>query len=388
MRLANQVLRIVAVSAVALVVLVLGACGSSKSAGSPDTAPAVADGAGTSGPVSSGLAAAQALVAGFTKPPTAIAQTQALAAAPPRGKTFIWLNCAFPACSDVGNGIKAAVSAAGWTYQQVNYTAANPATLTAAFRQALAMHPTVVGMSGTPPTTGWSSIIPAYRAAGVPIITSALGPIPLDPIVIANVGGVFTKFAQEVANWFIADSRGHGKALIERIDSLPVLKTYSDALVADIKAGCPACDVSTVLENSVEQIGSNGIVPATISALKRDPSLHYVLPSDLLFFDSLPSAMRAAGLSVKVAGSDPTIAALGYLKTGTYQAAATHPLAQMGWVMADAAFHYAMGTPIPAEDNGPLPSWLITPSADFPTDKVIEYPTDYQSQFKKLWHLN
>jgi ribose transport system substrate-binding protein len=333
------------------------------------------------------VAAAKAFLKDYSKPPTRISQTQALPSAPPQGKTFVWLNCSLPACTSVGSGIKAAVSAAGWKYQQINYDRANPASLVAAFKQALTTQPTAVGVTGVPPEAGWSSVLPAYKAAGVAIVVCGLGPTELNSPLIANVGGPpnFARFAKLIANWFIADSNGEGKALIQRVDALPVLKFYADTLVAEIKAGCSDCDVSTV-QNTYAQVGANAVVPATVSALKRDPSIEYLLPSALDFFDSLPSALAAANIKVKVAGG-ASARTPALIKSGDYAAASTHPLEQMGWVMVDAAFRFAMGLPIPAEDNGPLPTWLLTASGDFPTDELLEYPTDYQSQFKTLWKV-
>jgi ribose transport system substrate-binding protein len=377
--------RIVAIVALAVMAVVFAACGSSNSSGSSGTSSSGATGGDAQR--SREVAAAKAFLKDYLKPPTRINQTQALPSAPPQGKTFVWLNCELPACASVGSGIQAAASAVGWKFQQINYSQANPATLTAAFKQALTMHPTAVGVTGVPPEAGWSSVLPAYKAAGVAIVVCGLGPTQLNSPLIANVGGPpnFARFAQVIANWFIADSNGEGKALVQRVDALPILKSYADSLVADIKAGCSKCEVVT-LQNTFAQVGANAVVPATVSALKSDPSIGYLLPCALDFFDSLPSAMAAANIKVKVAGG-ATASTPAFIKRGTIQASTTHPLAQMGWVMVDAAIRFAMGLPIPAADNGPMPTWLLTASADFPTDNLPEYPTDYQSQFKALWKV-
>jgi ribose transport system substrate-binding protein len=364
----------------------LTACGSASTTASSST---TAGAAAQSGPTSAAAATAQKTLNQFEQTPVKITQTEPLPSAPPKGKTLVWLNCDIPTCTNQGAGLKAAMQAAGWNYQQINYQSANPATLTAAFQRALMMKPTVVVESGVPPEAGWSSVLPAYKAAGIPIITSYLGPTPLTAPIIANVAGpaTFQEYAKLVAAWFIADSHGTGRALIERIDSYPVLKAYSDALVADIKQGCAKCDISTVLQNSAADASSNQVVPSIVSALKRDPSLKYVLPTDLEFLDALPSAMSAAGLHVKVAGQDPDLAELGYLKSGQFAMAPSHPEVQAGWVMADVAFHYAMGLPVPADDNGPLPTRVLTSAQNFPTGQLQEYPTNYQQQFMALWHL-
>jgi ribose transport system substrate-binding protein len=370
----------------------LGACGSSGSSPSPSgstaLAAATASSTATTG-ASSDVAAAQKTVAQAEQQPTRIAQTQALPTAPPKGKTFVWLQCDIPSCTNIGDGISAAMKAAGWKYQAINYQAANPATLTAAFKQALTLHPTVVAESGVPPQAGWSSVLPAYKAAGVPIITDALGPTRLTATIIADVDGpsTFENFARIQAALFTVDSNGTGKGLVERVDSFPILKSYSDALVKYIKADCPSCQL-TSLQNSAADASANAIVPSIVSALKRNPSLNYVLPCDSEFLDALPSALTAAQLSAKILGESGDLADLGYVKSGKFGPETSDPQEEAGWTIADAAFNYAEGRPVPAADNGPLPTWLLTPSETFPTTKLLDYPTNFAGQFEKLWHLS
>jgi ribose transport system substrate-binding protein len=381
--------KIVATSALVLAAITVSACGSSSSGGTPQSS-ASSTPTASSNSTSGVVAAAQALVTKYEQPVTKITQTVALSSAPTKGKTFVWLNCDIVSCTYIGQGLKAAIQAGGWNFKAVNYQSANPATLTAAFKQALTLHPTVVGVSGVPPEAGWSSVLPQYKAAGVPIIASYLGATQTTSTILGNVAGPpsVALYAKMVAAWFTADSNGQGKALIERVDAYPILKTYSDDLVSDIKTMCPNCDISNTVQNSAAQAGSNGIVPSVISALKRDPSIKYFLPCDLEFFDSLPSALSAAGLKVKVAGQNPDVASMGFLKSGKFSAIPSKPLAQGGWAMADIAFHWAMKSPLPSADTGPLPSRLLTPSSTFSTTTLTEVPTNYPSQFEKLWHVS
>lgn len=366
-----------------VLVTVLSACSQSSGANSATAT------SGSPKAASQEVAIARAITAKFEKEPSVIAQTTPLPSAPPAGKTLVFLQCEIAGCAKVSAGLQAAMAAVKWNYKTVNYQSADPATLTSAFKQALALNPTAVVTMNIPPEAGWASEIPAYKAAKVPIISAYLASKPSDPTIIANVGGAtaLAEDAKAVANWFIADSQGHGKALIERIDAVPLIKSYSDALVQLIKQGCPACDVSTVVQNTLAQAGSGGIVPSVVSALQRDSSLHYVLPAPLEFFDSYPSAAKVAGVSAKVAGTAPSLQGMTSLKNNQFQAVSVHPQVEVGWVIADVALRYAMHLPIPAEDTGALPVRLLTPAMTFPTDRIEEYPTDYEAQFKKLWHV-
>lgn len=387
--------RWLALAATSVVSLTLCACSSAKTGSTTTTSSAATSGvgasSGASGTQAKEVAAAQAVLAQYADAPTKISVTEPLPSAPPKGKTIVWLNCGLATCTSIGKGIKDAAAAVGWNYKEINYDTANPATLTAAFQQALKISPKPVAVaeSGNPPESGWSSIEPAYKAAGIAIIASYIGDTALDSPIIANVGGSssFALWGKIVGNWFIADSGAQGKAVVQRIDSYPVLKAYSDSLVATIKAGCSQCDISDVLSNSAADAGANKVVPTIVSALKRDSSAKYLLPVDYEFIDGLPSAMSAASIHVKIGSEDPDLAALGYLKNGTYAMAPSHPLEQSGWMIADAAFRQAENQPVPASDNAPLPTWILSQGKDFPTGSLTEWPTDYQAQFKALWHV-
>ena len=48
---------------------------------------------------------------------------------PPTGNTLVWLKCDVNQCVDEGNGLQAATQALGWTYKELDYKSADPATL-------------------------------------------------------------------------------------------------------------------------------------------------------------------------------------------------------------------------------------------------------------------
>ena len=374
-------------TAALLLTAALAACGESTADQDP------ASDSGPSGELSAEAEAAKAVIDEYTEAPTSITQTEPLPEAPPTGEKVVWLSCDLPVCGLIGKGVEDAAAAAGWEYEQINYEGANPATLTAAFERALTVDPTAVIESGVPPEAGWSSVIPDYIDAGVPIITSYIS-TPTEDLpegIIANVGGppVFDEYAKVIANWFIWNSNAEGKALIHRVDAYPILKLHADQLVGYIEAGCSECDISTEVQSTAADVGSGQLVQSVVSALKRDPDLEYMLTADIEFFDGLPAAMTAAGLEdVKVAGQNPTLAGMGQIHSGEFAMAASHPNEEAGWVLMDVAFRHAMGLEIPAEDIGPLPTHMLLPGGDFPTDEIIDWPLDFRDQFEELWNLS
>jgi ribose transport system substrate-binding protein len=300
---------------------------------------------------------------------------------------MIWMNCDIPACTVIGNGVKAGAEAGGWKYSTENYQSSDPATLSAALLRALKEHPTAVSLSGIAPTAGWSSVIPAYAKAGVPIIPTFLGDLTLSKTLIALVGGPPARetTAKTMADWFISDSGGKGHALLQRVDGFPVVKVWADTFEQTVKAECSACKV-TDLSNTIADATSGGIVPSIIPKLRGDTSINYLF-GDLEFYDALPAAMKSAGLTgkVKVAGQTPDVTGLNYLKQGVFSAATPAGNNYAGWLVADAAFRYQQHLAVPATDQGPLPYQLYLPTTQFSMDAGYDKPVDYPAQFKKLW---
>lgn len=379
---AQAALRKAGVAACASALLFIASCSDASDGGGTDNA--------GSAQASEQATAASAMVAQAKKVPTAMSLTTPLDAPPSKGKKLVWLNCDFALCSIIGDGIETGIAAGGWQFDQVNYSSADPATLTAAFRRALDMNPTAVAVSGVPPTAGWQSVLPEYEKRGIPIIASFLGPTELNSTIITNVGGPpdHVNTGQIVARWFIADSNGHGNAILQTVDGFPIIKTFTDAFADTVAAECAECEV-TRLANTIDQASSGKIVPSIVPALTKSPDTKYLIASSLEFLDSLPAALSAAGLQdVKVAGQTPTEAGQANLKAGKFTAATTQGSYYAGWLIADTAYRHDAGLPLPEATNGPMPTRLLTTDSELEISASQDYPTDYQDQFKTLWKVN
>src|SRR5882757_158594 len=121
--------------------LVVAACSSS---GSNAAAPA-----GSASASSTAVSTAQATVKQYEALPTTIPQTTPLTHAVAKGRTFVDLECENTQCHDIATGVQAAGKAVGWNVKLINYNDTQPATLTAAFQQALQYHPVGVSLTGT-----------------------------------------------------------------------------------------------------------------------------------------------------------------------------------------------------------------------------------------------
>jgi len=360
--------------------LVAAACSSS---GSNAAAPSGSASAG-----STAVSTAQATVKQYEAAPTTIPQTTPLTHAVTKGRTFVDLECENTQCHDIATGVQAAGKAIGWNVKLINYNDTQPATLTAAFQQALQYHPVGVSLTGTAPAL-WSGVLPEYKAAGVPIIPASVGPIQVQAPVAATVDGLgaYTVPAKAIADWFIAQSNASGHVLLVDIPSFPVLKETATAVSAEIASQCPNCKVSD-FDATIAQVDANGVVSAAVSQLQRDPSIKYVISTDGVFISGLASAAKAAGISGLQIGS--TIGGIVNeqdILAGSESATLPWPGVIEGWVIIDAAARVSESMSVPDGDDNTAIQLLVKGNFTTPQESLLA-PTDYPAQFEKLWLVN
>ena len=198
-------------------------------------------------------------------------------------------------CADESDGYKAAADILGWNFKTLSYLSSDPATLVSALKQALDFNPVAVSFSGLPRAV-WDSVVPAYRKAGVKIVTMYLGPTDYDDVVIGQVGGTkdVKEYGQIIGNWVVADSGGKANILLQEVNDFPILKDYVIGFKKAISDNCADCKI-TELNNTIAQLGGQ-IVPSVIAALQKDPDINYVSSVNGPFLSGLPAALQAAGL--------------------------------------------------------------------------------------------
>jgi ribose transport system substrate-binding protein len=249
--------------------------------------------------------------------------------------------------------------------------------------------PVAVSLSGVA-LAAWQSVLPAYKAAGVPIIPISVGPLSIAPPIPAavSVQTDFAKHGDVLGNWFISASHGQGNALAVSIPALPVLEEITAATVSTIQQGCSGCKVTQLNATLAEAGGSNGLAPIIISALQKDRSINYVLVTDGDFTTGLVQALKAAGLgNVQLATCVATVVDEQNIKSGTEAAATSLPLGVTGWLMVDAALRNLEHMPVSYGDGG-LPVKLVTQANVGTPTGALNEPADYPAEFEKLWDLN
>ena len=296
----------------------------------------------------------------------------------------MFIQCELSACADIGNGVAAGAKTLGWKYQKLTYLSTNPATLVTSMQQALQYHPYAVSFSGIPQAV-WASLIPSYKKAGVLIIPVVIGPTPLSASVPVNLGD-FTSGGADMAKWFINDSAGKGNALLADLPAFPILTTFITGFKQQLASGCPGCK-TVAFNGTLAEVTGGQFAPDIITALKKNPSVKYVISSDLAFIPALSSSLSAAGLSgIKIVGAQPEPSDLAAIQKGTETATEIISDPILGWMVDDSAARLSEGVHVLPGDGG-SPQQLLT-SKNIGSDASLSghiEPKSYPQQFATLW---
>jgi ribose transport system substrate-binding protein len=328
--------------------------------------------------------AASAALAEVTQAPVTIGVTTPLKSKPPTGKVFVDLQSNEQPAIPNTTGIEEAAAALGWTVKVISFQSANPATLVSAMNQALQYKPVAVSLAGLPQAL-WTQEVAKYQAAGTIITPIDIGVNPVSATVPINIGESTTQGAA-LANWFAVDSGGSGKALLVTIPDFPALASVSAGVTATVTANCPKCQL-TDLNATIPQQDSNGIVPAIVSALQRDPSIKYVLAAVGVEVPGLPSALKGAGITgIKIAGAFAGIEQTQDLVNGSESAWVSQNQVYEGILAVDTAARHVEGMSI-SPNGGGTPIQVLTQSTVGTPSLSLNAPADALAQFEKLWHV-
>jgi ABC-type sugar transport system substrate-binding protein len=338
----------------------------------------------------SGLAAAKAQLKGYVAKPTSIGTFPALKSAPPKGKTVVYLGTSEVSNTQVAAAVKQVAALAHWKYFLVSYDPANPATFLSAFNTAIAKHANYVLSTGTPLPP---QVLTEARAHHIKIALDATYPATLNSTVIDSSDG-YTQdhlMGELVADEFIVDSKGAGKAVEEAVPQYPILTAFSAGFKSTVSKDCPKCSV--VMANvTIPQLAAGQLNSVVVSAVKSHPGYNYLVTDDGPFFDGIQSALSAAGISgEKILGEAGDQTGFTALKAGTELAWTGYSVPFPAWEMMDAVFRNAEGVKVPAAD-ATQPTQLATHATAgsiklYPSLGGWNYPTNGLQQFEAIWHI-
>jgi ribose transport system substrate-binding protein len=355
-----------------------GGSGKSTSSSSP-TAVAAVNSSGASG---SAAGAATAL-APYMGHPSAFPVVDKLAK-DPKGATIAYMDCGLPYCALFYKLMSPAASMLGVKLERIDAgKAAN--TVNAAFDTVIAQKPAAVIVTSIPIQL-WANKLKQLQAENVHIVTTGVTgmapygvPAPQAAEPIAGLAGKL--IADYVATRFGADKT----IVVYTVPQLTFTEVIASAFRAQLPAVCASCTVRTV-PIPVASIGSTA--PNTIvSDLQSHPGTNLaVLTTDESGL-GLPSAMKAAGLSVKTIGWAPIPASLEYVKAGEETATLGVDTAVLSYELIDQAAREITGQPLSgAEAKGFTDQQFLTQSdiTFNPSNGWTGYP-DFAHRFAALW---
>lgn len=383
--------------AAATALLTAAACSSSSSTGSASGV--AASGTGASGTEASGTGAStgggvsaqlKAQVASVLNAPAGIGLTTPLTKKPPAGKFIVGLLTPLAVAKTESDAQAAAAKALGWRYKTIQ-EGTGPQDPEQALAAAVALRPDGIIYYGTP-RQPMAAALQKAQQAGIPVVATSQVD-PLAPPIIANnsnSGPQLSQLGMGVANWIAMDSNLKASVALVTLPTYPILASFDNAFTHQLQGDCPTCSV-TQLPQQVTDIGTN--TPTSIvNAIRRNPSIKYVVFDTGSAAPGVEAALQAAGLShVVIGGEAPDPTEVQEMKTGDSEVWAALSIPVCGYELIDALARHFDGDslqPVAAE----IPPWQLLTKDNIGSavlDSQGNYIglTGYQTAFAKLWNL-
>jgi ribose transport system substrate-binding protein len=341
------------------------------------------------------VAQATSQIATMLTEPSAIPATSPLPHAPAKGVKVAFLTCSAAACSLLNPGFTAAAKALGWDPAVITYNAATPGQ---AVQQAIDggykyIATTSISLSTITPQ------VQEAKAKGVALFGAYTDDTPSGTqnglYGVAQNGAGDLRTGAMMADWLIANSGGHANAVYVDIALYPSLVGQGQGAQAEFAKLCPGCSFAT-LPVSVTQLGA-GQVPATIVAyLRSHSSVNYVYLSFQDLDGGVAPAIKAAGLAgrVKIVGTEGQASQLQEVVNGQEAMWSILPEPYVMWVVVDWMARLSEGVLTPsslsATDEGV--AFIVDSAAKASAQLTANGgnwpgPTNYQTQFEKLWQV-
>jgi ribose transport system substrate-binding protein len=340
------------------------------------------------GASSTALAGAQTVVTEAEKVPTTISATTPLTKRPPTGKSIVFLQDGTQPSGEIFGGIQEAAQTVGWTASSIKFDPSDLSTLNAGLLQALTTGADYVVDSGFPESQLSKSTVAKFKAAGVPIIVVGTTPVPETDTLLGDSSDQnhYVLAGKQLADWFIVDSQGNGKAVVVNLTTYPSLTLFTDNFSAEAAKICPSCKTDTV-KSTIGDALKGTLTTQVIAKLRADRSIKYAVFDNSGEIAGLDAQLKTAGLTdVKVIGHGIDPVALKSLESGQAKAFIAYNFRYAGWAAMDIAVRKSVGDPV-GNPKSVQPSQLITSAtaSQLPADAVFRAPADGLQQFAKLW---
>jgi ribose transport system substrate-binding protein len=338
---------------------------------------------------------AKANIAALLTEPASIPATAPLPRAPQKGIKVAFLTCSAAACSLLNPGFTAAAKALGWDPTVITYNSATPGQ---AVQQAINAGYKYIATTSITLSTITPQVQQA-KAHGVALFGAYTDDTPSGTsnglYGVAQNGAGDLRTGAMMADWLIGNSGGQANVVYVSIPLFPSLVGQGQGAQAELAKLCPGCAFAT-LPVSVTQLGAGQVPAAIVAYLRSHPSVNYLYLSFQDLDAGVAAAIKAAGLSgkVKIVGTEGQASQLQEVVNGQELMWSVLPEPYVMWVVVDWMARLSEGVLTPASlsatDEG------VAFIVDTPAKATAQLsanggnwpgPTNYQSQFKQLWHV-
>lgn len=330
------------------------------------------------------LAQLKANVAKLMSRPTSIGITTPIKGKIPKNKTIAFMRCPAPTCIAYGVLMSDAAKVLGWKVEYIN-TGSTPASIQAAYDEAIRMRPDAVVGTGNPRAV-FENQLQQLKNLKIPFISEAVADPTGNGLIAIYGPKQYLDAGRAVADWVVADSNGKANALFVNAVLYKSVGKEAQGFLSRLKTVCPDCKGRTL---DVAQLGP-AIPPAVTAALQADRDVRYVVMGFADMALGVSDALKAAGLRdrVKIVIQNISQATIPQVQSGDIVASYPAPSREIFFRIADTLARIFVGQSIKPDLNSPYPNMWFT-SANVRTDPMgtPALVANYEKQYKKLWGL-
>ncbi|MBV0895525.1 substrate-binding domain-containing protein [Microbacterium sp. NC79] len=360
----------------AVATLALTACSADGSAGGGDDAAPATDKVAT---------AAAAKVKDVLLRPTSIGIDEPIAGDVPADKEIYFMQCALPACQDLGNTIEASIDAVGWTLTRID-SGLTPEDTKAAWGQAVLDNPDAVITSGSARAV-WADEAATLAARGIPVLDMNSSQEPTESVPVNHFGPAeFAAAGERLANFVMSQSGAGTNAVTFMVSAMDVTPIGTAAFTDTISENCESC-TADVVDLPVDALGGD-LSSRIVTYLQSHPDVNWVNLAWADMMVGVPDALRASGVgeNVRFVTVGYGAAAMGYLADGDYLAAIDTPSGyEFAWRHVDTLLRMFNGEDIAPSVAHTYPAWIVTKDTLPSRDETFPSVVDFADQFKALW---
>lgn len=339
-----------------------------------------------------GVAAAQALIAKYSKEPKFIAPGppfNAKKAMAGKKVMLIPVTSQLPITQTIQASMSAAAKKLGVSFTAWQNQGKSDQWI-AGINQAIAQKYSVVDLLAIPPDVLKPQIEQLHKA-GIKVISSHFAGFGWKPPAYVD-GAVrlpYYTVGQILAAWAIVQKKGKADIFSVVANDLVSSADVIKGMQNELKKDCPACKLKIVSVPTVEW--ADKVQGEVQSGLQADPGVNYLLPIYDAMTQFVAAALRTSGKTQQIpqASFNGSTFALDFVKQGTVQMDIGENEDWIAHAMLDADMRAAAGMKVPANDYAGTPLYIFTKrnvaKAGTPPSPAKGYGSAYISGFAKLW---